>query len=106
MRHYCDTWIEEWCQDNGWTDMFVERCNNYWAFPPMAVMPEPIPIEALRLIKAKKGMTCEERLWSVVATISTITAVVSAFILKCPMPLVLAFAVDAVTVARLEVEDI
>ncbi len=54
MKHYSDEWIEEWCQENGWTDLFVERSNSYWAFPPGAVMPEPIPAQALRVIKAKK----------------------------------------------------
>jgi hypothetical protein len=105
MNHYCYEWIEEWCEENGWTDLFVERRNNFWAFPPTAVMPEPIPVPALRVIKAKKGLTFEERMWSMSALIATVLAVVSSYWLKCPMPLVLAFAFDAVTMAHLEVED-
>lgn len=106
MKHYSIEWIEEWCQENGWTDLFVERRNNYWAFPPTAVMPEPIPPKVLSGIKAKKGLTFEERWLSISAVVTTIAAVVSSYFLKCPMPLVLAFAFDAVTMAQLEVEDI
>jgi hypothetical protein len=35
----------------------------------------------------------------------TIAAVVSTYLFRCPMPLVFAFAFDAVTAAQLEVED-
>ncbi len=105
MKHYCHTWIEEWCEDNGWTDLFMERYNNYWAFPPGAVMPEPIPSQVLKLIKLEKGFTCEEKIWSALAFMCTIAAIASSFFFKCPMPLVFAFAFDAVTMAQLEVED-
>jgi hypothetical protein len=105
MNHYSIKWIEAWCQENGWTELFVERRNNYWAFPPGGVMPEPIPVHVLQLIKEQNGLTIEERLWSSSAVITTILAVVYTFVLKCPMPLVFAFAVNAVTVAQFELED-
>jgi hypothetical protein len=104
MRHYCEAWLNEWCYENGWTDLYIEQYQ-YWAFPPGAVMPEPIPPHALRLIKAEKGLTPNEKFWSSVAAIVTLMAAISSYFLKCPMPLVFAFAFGAVTVARLEVED-
>jgi hypothetical protein len=104
MKHYCDEWIEEWCEENGWTDLFIERPGCYWAFPPFAVMPEPIPPKILRSIKSQKGFSIEERLWSISAVVGTITAVIVSYCLKCPMPLVFAFGLDAVTVALLEDE--
>jgi hypothetical protein len=106
MKHYSLEWIEAWCQENGWTELFVERRNNYWAFPPGGVMPEPIPPHVLRGIKAEKGLTLEERIWSMSAVIGTVVAVVSTFILRCPMPLVFAFAFNAVTVAQFEPEEV
>ena len=106
MKHYCDAWINEWCEENGWTDLFIERYNNYWAFPPGAVIPEPIPPKTLRLIKSEKGLCYEERLWLIAAAIVTLTAVILTYFLKSPMPLVFAFAFDAITAAQLEVEDI
>ncbi len=106
MKHYCDAWINEWCEENGWTDLFIERYNNYWAFPPGAVIPEPIPPKTLRLIKSEKGLCYEERLWLIAAAIVTLTAVILTYFLKSPMPLVFAFAFDAITAAKLEVEDI
>ena len=105
MTHYSLEWIEAWCQENGWTELFIAGCNNYWAFPPGCVMPEPIPTHVLSLIKAEKGLTTEETVWSVSAVIATVLAIVSSVMFKCPMPLVLAFAFNAVTVAQLEIED-
>lgn len=105
MKHFSEDWLQEWCQENGWTDLYVERYN-YWAFPPGAVMPEPIPTKALRLIKADKGMCFSEKAWSIAAVIVTFLAAVVSYVCKCPMPLVFAFAFCAVTVARLEVEEI
>ena len=106
MKHYADEWIQEWCQENGWTDLFIERYNNYWAFPPGAVMPEPIPSHTLRLIKASKGLSHQERIWSTTAVIVAILATVLGYMTKCPLPFVFAFAFGAVTVAQLEIEDI
>lgn len=105
MKHYSDEWIVEWCCENGWTDLFMERLNHYWAFPPGAVIPEPIPSHTLRTIKAEKGLCLEERLWLVIAVVATLAAPVLSYVLKSPMPLVLAFAFDAITVAKLEVES-
>jgi hypothetical protein len=104
MKHYCDEWIYEWCEENGWTDVVFEAYN-YWAFPPGAVMPEPIPPKVMRSIKAQKGLSGEEKWWSIGAAIATIIAVILSYFLKSPMPIVLAFAFWAVTVGLLEVED-
>lgn len=106
MRHFCDDWIREWCEDNGWTDLIIERYNNYWAFPPGAVMPEPIPSDVLRLIKATKGFCVEEKTWLLGAITVSVMAVILSYLLKSPMPIVLAFAFDAITAAKLEVEEI
>jgi len=104
MKHYAEEWLNEWCVENGWTDLYIERYN-YWAFPPGAVMPEPIPPHALRLIKAEKGLSASEKWWSSSAVIVTLIAAIMTYFLNSPMPLVFAFAFAAVTVARLEVED-
>jgi hypothetical protein len=106
MNHFCNQWIEEWCEDNGWTDLFEERRNNYWAFPPGAVMPEPIPGKVLRGIKEERGMTSQEKIWSLSAVVGTLVAIFSTYIFKCPMPIIVAFAFDAVTAARFEMEDV
>lgn len=106
MKHFHDDWIQEWCDNHGWTDLIRERYNNYWAFPPNAVMPEPIPSKVLRVIKDKKGLSNDEQLWLASATILSIMATILCFFLINPMPIVLAFAFDAITVARLEVEGI
>ncbi|MEA5579410.1 hypothetical protein [Anabaena sp. UHCC 0451] len=106
INHYSIEWIEAWCMENGWTDLFVERRDNYWAFPPGGVMPEPIPVHVLRVIKEQNGLTNQEIYWSIAAVVITILSVIYTFTLKCPMPLVFAFAFNAVTVAQLETEDV
>ncbi|WP_107670925.1 hypothetical protein [Cyanothece sp. BG0011] len=106
MKHFRDEWVQEWCEANGWTDLFRERYNHYWAFPPGAVMPEPIPSEVLRLIKATKGFCAEEKTWLMSAILISIISVALSYLLKNPMPIVFAFAFAAVTSAKLEVEEI
>jgi len=105
MNHYSAQWIEDWCNDNGWTDWFKER-SSYWAFPPNSVMSVPIPTQVLKSIKAERGLCYEERIWCVAATFSAAVAIVSTFAMGSPMPLVAAFAFCAVTVARLEDETV
>ena len=36
--------VRQWCQDNNWTDIFIHE-NKFYAFPPNAVIPLPVPIE-------------------------------------------------------------
>ena len=103
MNKYCKTWVQEWCQENGWTDLFIER-RDYWAFPPHGVMPVPIPVQALQVIKAEKGMTLQEKLWCATAWTAAIAGASLTYGLQSPMPLVAAFAFCAVTVAKFEDE--
>ena len=105
MNHYSATWIEEWCQDNGWTDWFME-CSRYWAFPPNAVMPVPIPNQVLKAIKAQKGLCFEEKAWCLAAVFSAIAGGLGTYFFSSPMPLLAAFAFCAVTVARMEDETL
>jgi hypothetical protein len=105
MNHYCEQWIADWCETNGWTDWFRER-SRYWAFPPNSVMPVPIPKTVLQAIKAEKGLSNEERLWSLSALAVGATAAILGYMSASPMPIVLAFAYCAIVFAGLEDDDI
>ena len=105
MKHYSDQWVKEWCQENGWTELFIERQDNYWAFPPNAVMPEPISSRTLKVIKSEKGLSEQEKIWLVCAGIFSLLAIVCSYFFQCPMPLVLAFGFGAITAVQLELED-
>lgn len=105
IKHFSEEWLNEWCYLNGWSDLYIER-SQYWAFPPGAVMPEPIPPKVLRLIKAEKGLSGSEKGWSIAAVVVAFIAASVSFLLKCPMPMIFAFAFGAIVVALLEVEDI
>jgi hypothetical protein len=104
MKHFQDEWIQEWCNNNGWTDLFQERYNHYWAFPPGAVMPEPIPQPILRGIKLEKGFSNDEKVWSIAIGVVSAIALIVSYLWFTPMPIVLAFGFDAVTFARMECE--
>ncbi len=104
MKHYRDEWVQEWCDAHGWTELSRQSYGQYWAFPPHAVMPEPIPPRVLRSIKSQKGFCLEEKLWLGLASVATVGAIVFGYFLRTPMPLIFAFAFSALTVAGLEVD--
>ena len=104
MKHFCDDWIKEWCEENGWTDLVIEQKNIYWAFPPGAVIPEPIPTKTLKSIKAQKGLCPDERILSIAAVVVSLVSAILGYLWQCPMPLVFAFAFCAIAMAKLEVE--
>ena len=103
MRHFCDDWIKEWCEENGWTDLFIEH-KHYWAFPPGAVIPEPIPTKTLKSIKAQKGLCSNERILLIAAAVVSLVNAILGYWWQCPMPFVFAFAFCAIAMAKLEVE--
>ena len=101
MKHFADDWIKEWCEDNGWTDLFLES-RVYWAFPPNGVMPLPIPKEVLIQIKADKGFSFEEKMWLLIALSISLVGSISSYFFNCPMPLVFAFSFCAIVFANLD----
>ncbi|MEB3214341.1 MAG: hypothetical protein VKL39_23530 [Leptolyngbyaceae bacterium] len=84
----------------------MEPRNHYWAFPPGAVMPQPIPTETLRFLKSRYGMTTQEKAWSATAIAFCLVMALLSYVLKCPMPLVAGFAFAAFVVAALEVDEL
>lgn len=76
----------------------------YWAFPPNAVIPMPIPSQALRAIKSEKGFCFEERVWCLSAVLSAVMGGLLSYWLASPMPIVAAFAYCAIITAQLEDE--
>lgn len=104
MQHFHDEWIQEWCDLNGWTDLFQERYDHYWAFPPNCVMPEPIPQKVMRLIKSEKGLSRYEQKWLIYAGVVSVLAITLSYLCMTPMPLMFAFGFDAITFALMECE--
>ncbi|KGF73977.1 hypothetical protein DO97_00060 [Neosynechococcus sphagnicola sy1] len=105
MKKFSEQWIREWCDDNGWTDLFIEHCH-YWAFPPGAVMPMPLPGTVLKTIKDQKGWCLEEKIWVGAAIATTLIGSTLTYVLASPMPLIAAFTFCAVVVGRMEVEEL
>jgi hypothetical protein len=105
MNHYHEQWIADWCQENGWTDWFSQQ-RGYWAFPPHAVMPTPIPAQALRSIKREKGISPDERNWVLAGVGSVILGAVVSYGLSSPLPLLMAFGFSAIVAIQLEDEEL
>jgi hypothetical protein len=100
-KKYAYNWVQAWCQDNGWTDLFVERyC--YWAFPPGSVLPQPIPLPVLRSLKQKNGLSPTEKGWYSSSVLVSIMAILTSHWLQCPLPLVFAFGFCAIVMAYLD----
>ncbi len=38
--------VQKWCNENDWTDLFVQQ-ERFYAFPPSAVIPLPVPTEVI-----------------------------------------------------------
>lgn len=46
MDNTTETQIKTWCETSGWTDFFFQE-GQFYAFPPGAVMPLPVPTAAI-----------------------------------------------------------
>ena len=103
IKKYAHQWIQDWCNEHGWTDLFLERYS-YWAFPPGAVMPQPIPGDVLHAIKQEKGLSPIERRWYGLGLGGAAVAIAITYAWNTPLPLALAFGLCALTVAYLEDE--
>ena len=52
----------------------------------------------------EKGLSSNEQSWLIAATVVSAIAIISSYLLMCPMPIVLAFGFDAFTFANMECE--
>ena len=68
-------------------------------------MPVPIPSDVLLAIKAEKGLSEQEQMWSFAAVGVAAIALFLTYVSQSPMPLVAGFAFTALVVAGLEVDD-
>lgn len=101
MDKYSKEFVSNWCQQHGWTDLFIERYR-YWAFPPGAVMPLPVPAQALQELGDARSWGLKETLWYGGAIALTILAAPLSYFSHCPMPLMFAFAFGAIAVGLME----
>jgi hypothetical protein len=93
-------YLQRWCQEHGWTDLFVDQCQ-FWAFPPGAVLPLPIPAYAFEGFQVGSP---SRRSWifNGVAIACTVAGIVLTAFTFSPMPLLIAFAVSVTAVALVD----
>jgi hypothetical protein len=96
-------YLQQWCQEHDWTDLFVEQCQ-FWAFPPGSVIPVPIPTYALEGFYRKRKISIPSRLLNVAAIGVSLCAVIITVLTHSPIPLLSAFGFCAIAVALLEEE--
>jgi len=50
MDNLIERHIKKWCEDSGWTDLFVHQ-RQFYAFPPGAVVPLAVPTKVIESAK-------------------------------------------------------
>jgi hypothetical protein len=98
-------YIQQWCQEHGWTDLFIEQ-RQFWAFPPGSFIPVPVPASAVKRFYAKYRPTTQVRVLSLSVMGVALGAVVLTVLTLSPVPLLLGFGCCAIAVALLEPEYI
>jgi hypothetical protein len=104
MVKYSQEFAIAWCQENGWTDFFTAQYR-YWAFPPGAVMPLPLPAPALQILSTPKVLTAKEKLAYGIASVAGLVAISGTYWMNSPMPLVLGFTICAIAFAAIDDEN-
>ncbi|MBW4551378.1 MAG: hypothetical protein KME35_09750 [Aphanocapsa sp. GSE-SYN-MK-11-07L] len=104
MLRYSQEFAKAWCQEQGWTDFFIEQYR-YWAFPPGAVMPLPLPNQALQLVPVQKVLSRQEKLVYGASIACILIVAMTAYWLKSPMPLTFGFVFCAIAIVLVEEDD-
>lgn len=101
MMHPLYPSLNQWCHDNGWTDLFVERYQ-FWAFPPGGVLPAPLPDAVLEDLHAQHYRGLKYSASYGTLFLASGLAIVLALFSHSPMPLVAAFSISAIAVGLLD----
>jgi hypothetical protein len=96
-------YLQQWCQEHDWTDLFVEQFQ-FWAFPPGSVIPVPIPTYALEGFYRRRKISIPFRLLILAVIGVSLLAVVRTVLTLSPMPLVFAFGLCMFVFAVLDEE--
>jgi hypothetical protein len=105
MPRVLHQYIQQWCQEHDWTDLFVEQ-RQFWAFPPGAVLPVPVPTHALEGFYAEREMTPQVGLLNLSSPGAALSAFFLTVLTLSPIPLLAAFGCCAIAAALLEEEYI
>jgi hypothetical protein len=97
--------IQQWCQEHGWTDLFIEQ-RQFWAFPPGSFIPVPIPASAIKHFYAQHYSSPQAKILSLSVVGVALGAVMTTALTLSPIPLLLGFGCCAIAVALLEPEYI
>lgn len=91
----------DWCDNHGWTDLFVEQYQ-YWAFPPGGVMPLPLPPQALEFIDRDRQLTPHQTQLHGIAIGIGLASTLFSYVFQSPLPLVMGFSLCTLTLALQE----
>jgi hypothetical protein len=98
-------YIQQWCQEHGWTNLFIEQ-RQFWAFPPGSFVPVPVPTSAIERFYAKYRPTTQTRVLNLSVMGVALGSVMLTALTLSPIPLLLGFGCCAIVVALLEPEYI
>lgn len=67
--------VQRWCRLHHWTDLFLHD-RQFYAFPPQAVIPLPLPAAAVNLSRSTEiGKTLQQGWFSLVAVVILVSLV-------------------------------
>lgn len=101
MTHPLYPYLSQWCRDNGWTDLFVERYQ-FWAFPPGSVLPLPLPSAVLEDIHSQHYHRLKYSVSYAAIVVGIMLATGLSVLAHSPMPVIAMFAVSAIAVGILD----
>ena len=101
MMHPLYPYLSQWCQENGWTDLFVERYQ-FWAFPPGGVLPSPLPHSVLEDLYSQHYRGFRHSASYGALVLGTGIAILWTLFSHSPMPLVAAFVISAIAIGMLD----
>lgn len=96
--------VLDWCNQNGWTDLFVE-CYRYWAFPPGGVIPEPLPADVVGSFASERSLSTEAKCWYGATILTATLAAFASFYWNSMMPVTTVFVFAALVLAKLDEEE-
>ncbi|MCG9893082.1 MAG: hypothetical protein MH252_18665 [Thermosynechococcaceae cyanobacterium MS004] len=96
-------YLQHWCQEQGWTDLFIEH-RQFWAFPPGSFMPVPVPRSAIERFYDKHTLSPQAKILSLAVLVLALGAIAWTALTLSPIPLLLGFACCAIAVGLQEPE--
>lgn len=84
MENSIERHIKKWCENSGWTDSFVQK-GQFYAFPPGAVIPLPVPTAAIESAKKVREIQVRHFKQLLLVLMPSLAVIVLTYICSFPL---------------------